>query len=226
MDYIVVSDEEDDEIDNLELLNAIEQFEKNQSSIIESNENDELIAIELEISEIDVEINRLRHKRCQLVERQKKLKDSMKQNQQSTLNTNLVEQWQRTDFSWSSTVDKIRTEIFKINSFRQWQLETINVTLSGHDCILIMPTGGGKSLCYQLPAVVSDGITIVVSPLLSLVEDQIYALRNLNIDARSLNTSTPRNEQTEIMRILDGKNITDSTLKILYLTPGIWRKKK
>ncbi|CAF0934443.1 unnamed protein product [Rotaria sp. Silwood1] len=226
MDYIVVSDEEDDEIDNLELLNAIEQFEKNQSSIIESNENDELIAIELEISEIDVEINRLRHKRCQLVERQKKLKDSMKQNQQSTLNTNLVEQWQRTDFSWSSTVDKIRTEIFKINSFRQWQLETINVTLSGHDCILIMPTGGGKSLCYQLPAVVSDGITIVVSPLLSLVEDQIYALRNLNIDARSLNTSTPRNEQTEIMRILDGKNITDSTLKILYLTPEKIAKSK
>lgn len=63
------------------------------------------------------------------------------------------------------------------------------------------------------------GISIVVSPLISLVEDQVYALKNLNIDARSLNTSTPREEQTEIMRILDGK-ISDSTLKILYLTPG------
>jgi len=129
--------------------------------------------------------------------------------------------------------------VFKINSFRQWQLETINVALSGHDCILIMPTGGGKSLCYQLPALISDGknkkktfvhfkklsvlgITIVVSPLISLVEDQVYALRNLNIDARSLNTSTPRNEQTEIMHILDGKTKGgESTLKILYLTPGI-----
>lgn len=51
----------------------------------------------------------------------------------------------------------MRTEIFKINTFRPWQLETINVTLAGQDCILIMPTGGGKSLCFQLPAVISDG---------------------------------------------------------------------
>lgn len=58
--------------------------------------------------------------------------------------------------------------------------------------------------------------------MISLVDDQIYALRNLNIDARSLNTSTPRKEQTEIMHILDGKNNENSTLKILYLTPGIF----
>jgi len=61
------------------------------------------------------------------------------------------------DFSWSSKVNEVRTHIFKINSFRHLQLETINVTLSNHDCILIMPTGGGKSLCYQLPALISDG---------------------------------------------------------------------
>jgi len=53
-----------------------------------------------------------------------------------------------------------------------------------------------------------------------LVQDQVYALRNLEIDARSLNTSTARQEQTDILRILDGKNQENSTLKILYLTPG------
>ena len=67
-----------------------------------------------------------------------------------------------------------------------------------------------------------SGITIVVSPLISLVEDQVYALRNLNVDARALNASTPRSEQTEIMHILDGKIKDDSSMKILYLTPGKW----
>ena len=61
------------------------------------------------------------------------------------------------DFSWSTKVNEVRQEIFRINTFRPWQLETINVTLSNKDCILIMPTGGGKSLCYQLPALVSEG---------------------------------------------------------------------
>ena len=137
------------------------------------------------------------------------------------------------DFSCSFKVDEVRNKTVKINSFRQYQLETINATLAGHDCILVMPAGSGKSLYYQLPAVLSDGknncflfplklkclgITIVISPLISLVDDQVYALRNLNIDARSLNTSTSASEQSEIMRILDG---TDSKLKILYLTAGM-----
>jgi superfamily II DNA helicase RecQ len=51
------------------------------------------------------------------------------------------------------------SDAFKINAFREWQLETINVALSNLDCILIMPTGGGKSLCYQLPALISEGKT-------------------------------------------------------------------
>lgn len=178
----MVSDDESDELDNVELVNAFEQLQQNNnSSFTETTDEDELIALELEISEIDEEINRLRQKRSRLYERQQKIKDSIKQNQNSTLNVNAVETWQRTgklnetqrekgkfkirlyysyyrlDFPWSAEVERVRKEIFKINSFRQWQLETINVTLSNQDCILIMPTGGGKSLCYQLPAVISDG---------------------------------------------------------------------
>ncbi|CAF1376637.1 unnamed protein product [Adineta ricciae] len=228
MDCIVVSDDENDEFDDLELITAAEQFdsENKSSSKHTSADDDELLAIEVEISQIDEEISRLRRKRLQLIVRQQQLKDKIKLDHRSTTDTNLVEQWQRTDFPWSSKVEHIRTNIFNIPSFRQWQLETINVTLSNRDCILIMPTGGGKSLCYQLPAIITDGITIVVSPLISLVEDQVYALKKLNIDARSLNTSTPREEQTEIMHILDGQKKIDSTLKILYLTPEKIAKSK
>jgi bloom syndrome protein len=137
-------------------------------------------------------------------------------------------------------VTQVLHDVFHIQAFRPWQLETINVALDQQDCILIMPTGGGKSLCYQLPALISSGtsscnvqlnetaidlffilgITIVVSPLISLVEDQVYALRKLQVDARALNASTPREEQTAIMRILDGKQSENQSMKILYLTPG------
>ncbi|CAF3415482.1 unnamed protein product [Rotaria sp. Silwood1] len=221
MDCIVLSDEENE---NKNSVTTARQFEQINNPIT-TNDDVELVAIELEISEIDEQISRLRQQRGNLIQRQQKLKEAIKRNQHITIN-NVNEQWQRTDFPWSSKVNEMRTEIFQINSFRPWQLETINVTLSGYDCILIMPTGGGKSLCYQLPAIVSDGITIVVSPLISLVEDQIYALRNLNIDARALNTSTPQEEQTEIMQILDGKSNGTSTLKILYLTPEKLAKNK
>lgn len=77
-------------------------------------------------------------------------------------------------------------EVFKISEFRELQLSTINAVMSGEDVILIMPTGGGKSLCYQLPAVISKGITVVVSPLLSLMFDQIINLTKFNVKAMML----------------------------------------
>jgi len=224
MDCILVSDDENDTVHDLELIDAAEQLENSPSLI--STQKDELVAVELEIAEIDDEINSLRLKRSQLIERQKQLQKTIDDERILSFQGNSIEQWQRTDFPWSTQVQDVLQNVFQIQSFRLWQLETINVALSNLDCILIMPTGGGKSLCYQLPGVISDGITIVVSPLISLVEDQIYALKKLKVDARSLNTSTPREEQTEIMRILDGKKTTEANLKILYLTPEKIAKSK
>ena len=62
------------------------------------------------------------------------------------------------DFAWSKKLEDLRNSAFKISKFRPLQLQTMNATLSGKDCILIMPTGGGKSLCFQLPALVSKGL--------------------------------------------------------------------
>lgn len=96
------------------------------------------------------------------------------------------------------------------------QLETINVTLSKKDCLVVIPTGGGKSLCYQLPSVIDSGVTLVVSPLVSLMEDQLWGLTSLNINAAKLTAASSKEELKQVHSdMLDPK----STLKLLYVTP-------
>lgn len=78
---------------------------------------------------------------------------------------------------------------FGYDNFKKGQYELISHILNGEDCLGIMPTGAGKSICYQIPALMFDGISIVVSPLISLMKDQVDSLNELGISATYINSS-------------------------------------
>jgi len=86
------------------------------------------------------------------------------------------------------------------SSFRPLQERIVSSLLGGHDICVVMPTGGGKSLCYQLPALVSGKTTIVVSPLIALMQDQAAQLAQMGIPAAVLNSMMPSDEQARVMR--------------------------
>jgi len=112
------------------------------------------------------------------------------------------------------TALQVLQQKFGYNSFRLEQEAIINSVLQKKDTFVLMPTGGGKSLCYQIPALMFDGLTIVVSPLIALMKDQVDALRVNGIAASFLNSTQSYQEQNEVLRKVQSKE-----LKLLYLAP-------
>jgi len=113
-------------------------------------------------------------------------------------------------------VDKhaILKDKFGYSSFRPGQEETIDAILGRKDILAVMPTGAGKSLCYQIPALLFDGMTIVISPLISLMKDQVTALREAGCEAAFLNSSLNNEEYSETIN-----KIQTGTVKLLYIAP-------
>jgi ATP-dependent DNA helicase RecQ len=103
---------------------------------------------------------------------------------------------------------------FGYEQFRPLQEEIIHRTLDGKDSFVLMPTGGGKSICFQIPALVFDGLTIVVSPLISLMKDQVQALKANGVKAAFFNSSISTQEENEVIR-----KAIDGDLQLLYLSP-------
>ena len=100
------------------------------------------------------------------------------------------------------SVDRLLTEAFRLPQFRPQQREVVEDVLAGHDVVCVMPTGAGKSLCYQLPAVVLGDLTVVVSPLIALMADQVRQLDDLGIPSLLLNSSQDSIEQRDTLRKL------------------------
>lgn len=124
-------------------------------------------------------------------------------------------EWQQ-KFDWERKIHAANRNLFGNRTFRPNQREIINATMAGRDCFVLMPTGGGKSLCYQLPAVCQDGVTIVISPLISLIQDQVMSLTNLGIPAAHLGANTT---QEDAQNIYADFNSSQPVTKLLYVTP-------
>jgi ATP-dependent DNA helicase RecQ len=109
---------------------------------------------------------------------------------------------------------KILHDVFGFPSFREGQEEIVRAVLAGEDVLAVMPTGAGKSLCFQLPTLAREGLTLVVSPLIALMRDQVAALRHFGIEAGSLNSA---NDQDENRRVVDA--VRERRMRILYASP-------
>ncbi|MCW9042562.1 MAG: DNA helicase RecQ [Pseudopelagicola sp.] len=105
-------------------------------------------------------------------------------------------------------------DVFGFESFRPGQEEIVDAVVRGENVLAIMPTGGGKSLCFQLPALVRDGVTVVISPLIALMRDQVRALREAGVEAGALTSGNTEEETAAVWDALEA-----GRLKLLYIAP-------
>ncbi|PKP75515.1 MAG: DNA helicase RecQ [Alphaproteobacteria bacterium HGW-Alphaproteobacteria-6] len=110
--------------------------------------------------------------------------------------------------------EELLSSVFGFPAFRPGQSEIVAAVAAGQNALAIMPTGGGKSLCFQLPALLRDGVTVVISPLIALMRDQVRALRAAGVEAGALTSGNTGDETEEVFAALD-----QGRLKLLYMAP-------
>ncbi|KAH6836351.1 RECQ helicase L2 [Perilla frutescens var. hirtella] len=187
----------------------------------------ELLGVEVELQDVQDQINALLEQQEKLYDRQSELKALLEHNGSARCcggdeASVSVENWSG-PFEWDSQADDVRLNVFGISAYRANQQEILNAIMSGRDVLVIMAAGGGKSLCYQLPAVLREGVALVVSPLLSLIQDQVMGLAALGIKAFMLTSTTNKEDEKFIYKALEKG---EGELKILYVTPEKISKSK
>ncbi|KAG6521122.1 hypothetical protein ZIOFF_018188 [Zingiber officinale] len=188
---------------------------------------EELLCVEAELQDVQGQIQALLDRQVKLCERQSELKALLEECEASQdavhdNRTTSTDDWS-SNFEWDSRAEDVGFNVFGITSYRANQREIINAVMSGRDVLVIMAAGGGKSLCYQLPALLRDGVSLVVSPLLSLIQDQVLGLTTLGVSAYMLTSTTSKENEKLIYNALDKGEME---LKLLYVTPEKISKSK
>lgn len=184
---------------------------------------DQLSALNIQLEYVGSEISHLMQQQSQLQKQKEMIEKKLKFKNESTLSKSTFDnetakiRWGKT-FKWDYEVNKVLKKVFKLNEFRPLQREVINATMQGKDLLLIMSTGGGKSLTFQLPAVVEKGITVVISPLISLMEDQVSQLKRYKVEASYLHHQSPKEEVTEVYNVMTSPKCA-LEYRIIYITP-------
>ncbi|MFQ3222987.1 MAG: ATP-dependent DNA helicase RecQ, partial [Porticoccaceae bacterium] len=114
----------------------------------------------------------------------------------------------------SKNAVEILNSLYGYDSFRGHQADIIEHVSAGNNALVLMPTGGGKSLCYQIPSLLRDGVGIIISPLIALMHDQVGAMQQLGVRAAFLNSSLSYDDQ----KIIEGQLLA-SELDLLYIAP-------
>ncbi|XP_024516913.1 mediator of RNA polymerase II transcription subunit 34 isoform X2 [Selaginella moellendorffii] len=183
-----------------------------------------LEAVDAELQGVQAQIAVLCDRQARLLEEQAELRqliDCCRASEEDDIQ--IIEQDWSGNFEWDNEASNLLLNVFGISTFRRNQREIVNALMSNKNVVVVMAAGGGKSLCYQLPALLRPGIALVVSPLLSLIQDQVMGLAALGVSAAMLTSTTSKEEEKEIYRVLEKG---DGNLRILYVTPEKIAKSK
>ncbi|GAA5873510.1 hypothetical protein JCM16303_001150 [Sporobolomyces ruberrimus] len=235
---IVLDDEEDDYGQSRDYLEGATEEEREQVASLEG-----------ELNSLDEQISKLQELRSNLENDvdtviatiQSRYSAQPRQTHTSTSSNRLQQPQNAVDFTkngfeWSKEAKDLAREIWGVEQFRHCQEAAINAVVSGRDACVIMPTGGGKSLIYQIPALISEGCTIVITPLISLMTDQVQNLSDRDISAEAIHAATTQPDIRSIMKrmlgsagapkgkknkvaVEDEEEYGGREIKLVYVTP-------
>mmetsp|Transcript_44961 Transcript_44961/g.71829 ORF Transcript_44961/g.71829 Transcript_44961/m.71829 type:complete len:753 (-) Transcript_44961:1556-3814(-) len=219
MDFAIdLSQDESPRMNNAVVAQDLGQLTELNTEKIEIEQD--LNSVKAELDEACSQLALLQNRIDELREKRKELEASLQRVKGNAHGVASSTQWDTETFTHSEKAREALLRLFGFEDYRPFQLRAINATLSGIDTFVVMPTGSGKSLIYQLPAVVEENkLTVVISPLLSLSRDQLFSLDKKNIPAVMISSEMGANETKEVFRTL-------GNMRLLYVTPEKISKSK